>query len=288
MKKIVISPDNKTSCAVTTQKVEDMFEIRKKICLLGEAGVGKTSLINRFVLNSFDDKYLPSMGTKISKKKICIPITDETGKSVETSVTLAIWDVIGQQELHSLVLKYFKDSDGGLMVVDASRPETIGFARNWITSFFNVAGKVPILIVINKIDLIDIDTFDLKPFEELISEFGTSYIFTSAKSGANVTTGFNKIIDSMIQAMYDNNNITDLVGVADAIVVDFCAILGGLENGMPIVNYQFKKAGVNFANPTKEQLLAALQNLVGISHDIQGIEVAKRENNKFLQILNRL
>ncbi len=287
MNKLVMSQRDQKYNAFTTQRVEDMFEIRKKICLLGEAGVGKTSLINRYVKNSFDDKYISTLGTKVSKKKIYLPITDETGKSVETPVTLAIWDVIGQQEFHSLVLKYFKDSDGGLLVVDGSRPETIEHTRRWITSFIGVVGNVPILILINKLDLIKTDTFDFKPFKEFLSEFGTSYIFTSAKYGANVITGFNNIVESMVRARHDYKNITNLAGVADAIIVDFCAILGGFEKGMSIVSHQFKKAGVNTLNPTKEQLLVALQNLVGISQDIQGIEVAKRENNKFQQILNR-
>ena len=287
MNKLVEPQGDEGYNVITTQKVEDMFEIRKKICLLGESGVGKTSLIRRFVYNSFGDKYLPTMGTKVSQKKMYVPINNEKGKSVTTPIILAIWDVIGQQDFHSLVLKYFKNSNGGLMVVDGTRPETITFTRNWIESFFSIAGEVPIFILINKSDLFNIDTFDLKPFEELSSEFDTSYFFTSAKSGANVETGFTHLAESLIKGSDDDRKITELVEVADAIVVDFCEILGGHEKAMPIVNHQFKKAGVNPVNPTKEQLLAAMQNLIIISQDLQGPELAKREYNKFLQILEK-
>ena len=56
----------------STNGNEEAREIRKKICLLGEAAVGKTSLINRFVFNQFDDKYISTMGTKVSKKVISL------------------------------------------------------------------------------------------------------------------------------------------------------------------------------------------------------------------------
>ena len=69
-------------------------------------------------------------------------------------------------------------------------------------------------------------------------------------------------------------------------IVDFCNILGGFENGMPIVDQQIKKAGVDFLDPTKEQLMQALKNLVAITTELQGQEIAKKELNKFTKILN--
>ncbi len=272
---------------LSKRQVEDLFEIRKKICLLGEAGVGKTSLIGKFVLDSFDEKHLSTMGAKVSKKKVSVPTVEKSGKKVDTFVTLAIWDVIGQQEYHSLVQKYFKDSDGGLVVADASRVGTIKQIRNWIISFNKVVGNVPIMLMINKSDLIDINSFDVKPIEDLCSEFGTTYFFTSAKTGDNVESSFTNLAESIVKTTVDDKKITSLIEVADAIIVDFCTVLGGFEVGMPMVDQQFKKAGVNFLDPTKEQLLAALQNLVAICQEIQGPDVAKRERNKFLKILNK-
>ncbi|MCK5561473.1 MAG: GTP-binding protein, partial [Thermoplasmata archaeon] len=156
------------------------LEIRKKICMLGEAAVGKTSLISRFVYNEFDDKYITSLGTKVSKKTVPIQSVDEFGKKKTINVTIAIWDVIGQQQYHSLVLKYFKNSDGGLVVADASRFETVELMRKWIGSFYNTVGKVPILLLVNKIDLIDFKKFDKQILDELSIEYGSRFFFTSA------------------------------------------------------------------------------------------------------------
>ncbi len=262
-------------------------EIRKKICLLGDAGVGKTSLISRYVYNEFSDNYITTMGTKVSKKVVKIEQPIENGNSTPIEVTLAIWDVIGQQQYHSLVLKYFKNSKGGLVVADGSRPETINTIREWVNSFHNSVGRVPILLLINKSDLFEPTSFDKQKLEELAIEFGAKFFFTSAKTGEKVEDAFQSLAELMVKDTQKEKEITSLVQVADAIIVDFCSILGGFESGMPIVEQQFKKAGVEFMNPTKGQLMTALENLVKVASEIQGKDVANQQLKKFRTLLNK-
>jgi small GTP-binding protein len=262
-------------------------EIRKKICMLGEAAVGKTSLISRFVFDQFDDKYITTLGTKVSKKTVPIRTENNSGEDVSTNVTIAIWDVIGQQQYHSLVLKYFKNSDGGLVVADGSRFETVKLMRKWIGSFLNTVGKVPILLLINKSDLIEEGKFDKQMLDELCIEFGAKYFFTSAKTGTNVEDAFNTLAQMMVKDSMKEKEISTLVQVADAIIVSFSGHLGGFETAMPIIEQQFKKAGVQFMNPTKEQLVTALKNLVNITEGFQGPEVANQELKKFMEIFNK-
>jgi small GTP-binding protein len=255
--------------------------------MLGEAAVGKTSLISRFVYNEFDDKYITTLGTKVSKKSI--PINTKTDNSDDSSVnvTMAIWDVIGQQQYHSLVLKYFKNSDGGLVIADGSRFETVELMRKWIGSFFNAVGKVPILLLINKCDLIDENTFNKQILDELATEYGTKYFFTSAKNGDNVEEAFSTLAKLMVKGAIKEKEITNLVQVADALIVSFSGHLGGFETAMPIIEQQFKKASVEFMNPTKEQLVTALKNLVKITEGFQGPDIANQELRKFMAILNK-
>lgn len=255
--------------------------------MLGEAAVGKTSLISRFVYNEFDDKYITTLGTKVSKKSV--PINTKAGNSddVSINVTMAIWDVIGQQQYHSLVLKYFKNSDGGLVIADGSRFETVELMRKWIGSFFNAVGKVPILLLINKSDLIDENTFNKQILDELATEYGTKYYFTSAKNGDNVEEAFTTLAKLMVKGAIKEKEITNLVQVADALIVSFSGHLGGFETAMPIIEQQFKKAGVEFMNPTKEQLVTALKNLVKITEGFQGPDIANQELRKFMAILNK-
>ncbi len=265
----------------------DELEVRKKICMLGEAAVGKTSLISRFVFNQFDDKYLTTLGTKVSKKTVNVQTSNSGGENINVNVTIAIWDVIGQQQYHSLVLKYFKNSDGGLVVADATRFETIELMRKWIGSFLNTVGKVPILFLINKVDLIDVNSFNKQALDEMCIEYGAKYFFTSAKTGENVEQAFNSLAQLMVKDSFKEKEISNLVQVADAIIVSFSGHLGGFETAMPIIEQQFKKAGVNFMNPTREQLVTALKNLVNITEGFQGADVANQELKKFMAILNK-
>lgn len=265
----------------------DGLEIRKKICMLGEAAVGKTSLISRFVYNEFDDKYITTLGTKVSKKTVPINTIDEFGQSKTVNVTIAIWDVIGQQQYHSLVLKYFKNSDGGLVVADCSRFETVELMRKWIGSFYNTVGKVPMLLLVNKSDLVDVKKFDKQILDELSIEYGSKYFFTSAKDGNNVEDAFTTLAQLMVKNSLKEKKISNLVQVADAIIVSFSGHLGGFETAMPIIEQQFKKSGVDFMNPTKEQLVMALKNLVKVTEGFQGPDVANQELRKFMAILNK-
>lgn len=255
--------------------------------MLGEAAVGKSSLISRFVYNDFDDKYITTLGTKVSKKSVLINIKSGSNEDVSVNVTMAIWDVIGQQQYHSLVLKYFKNSDGGLVIADASRFETVELMRKWIGSFFNAVGKVPILLLVNKSDLIDENTFNKQILDELSTEYGSKYFFTSAKTGDNVEEAFTTLAKLMVKGAIKEKEITNLVQVADALIVSFSGHLGGFETAMPIIEQQFKKAGVEFMNPTKEQLVTALKNLVKITEGFQGPDIANQELRRFMAILNK-
>ncbi len=265
----------------------DATEIRKKICLLGDAAVGKTSLIAKYVYDVFDDTYITTMGTKVSKKVVSLENPENNGNNQNVNLTLAIWDVIGQHQYHSLVIKYFKNAKGGLVVADGTRPETIDSLHNWIGSFHNTVGKVPMVLLINKSDLFDIDTFDKQKLDEISIESGAKYLFTSAKTGNNVEQAFSMLAKLMLKDTQKEKEITSLVQVADAIIVDFCSLLGGFESGMPIVEQQFKKAGVEFMNPTKGQILKALENLVNVALEIHGQEIGNQQLKKFRVMLNK-
>jgi len=118
----------------------ESIQLRKKVCLLGDAAVGKTSLIRRFVFNQFDEKYITSIGTNVSKKDLRIDISLPNDIVQNYDLTFAIWDIIGQKELHSFNLNYFKNANGGIVVCDLTRRETLESLDMWTSSLFNVKG----------------------------------------------------------------------------------------------------------------------------------------------------
>ena len=175
------------------------IEIKKKIFLLGNDAVGKTSLIRRFVKNEFGDAYLSTIGTKVSKKAISIPSDPEEPSSPMINVTLMIWDVMGQRTFHTVVSKYFDGAEGALLVCDLTRPNTLASVKHWKKLLFDRAGKVPILILANKFDLKDRIRIGPESLEQLAEDLETVFFVTSAKTGENVNEVFMKLAGKMAE-----------------------------------------------------------------------------------------
>ena len=163
----------------------------KKVCLLGDFSVGKTSLIRRFVYDAFTDKYITTVGTKISSKIVKI--------SDEIEVNIMIWDIVGNLFYKTLQLSYFKGSNGGLLVYDITREDTLINLRNWVDRFQKVVGKVPLIFIANKIDLKDQVKFGLKESEDVLREFNSPFFVSSAKTGENVEKIFNTLGKNMVR-----------------------------------------------------------------------------------------
>src|SRR3972149_733291 len=102
--------------------------IKRKILLLGDGAVGKTSFIRRFVVDKFSDDYITTIGTKVTKKDLRI---ESPSKAVE--LTFMIWDVLGQKGYKNIQESAFQGSKGALLVYDVTRPETVvSLAEYWL------------------------------------------------------------------------------------------------------------------------------------------------------------
>jgi small GTP-binding protein len=165
--------------------------MKVKICLVGEAAVGKTSLIRRFVHEDFDDKYIQTLGTKVSKKEITIPAPG--GGEIRVDVT--VWDIMGQKGFRELLKEaYFYGAKGILAVCDATRKSTLEDLDDWIEGVYSVTGKIPIEILANKVDLKDKVELKAEDLEKFGKAYGSPFHFTSAKTGENVEAAFRNLI----------------------------------------------------------------------------------------------
>jgi small GTP-binding protein len=160
-----------------------------KICLIGEPTVGKTSLVNKFVHNMFDDKYITTLGTKPSKKKIKCKHPKDDGNA---DISLVIWDIMGQRGFLQLLQEaYFSGAQGIIAVCDNTRKDTLSDLDNWINAVYKVTEEIPIVILGNKCDLEEDQEVVLDDLMEFASgyEKTISYL-TSAKTGQNVEEAF--------------------------------------------------------------------------------------------------
>ncbi|UCD92469.1 MAG: GTP-binding protein [Methanobacteriota archaeon] len=163
-------------------------KMKMKICLIGEGAVGKTSLIRRYVLDEFDDKYLQTLGTKVSKRELEIPVEHE-GTLIKVDMT--IWDIMGQKGFRELLKDaYFYGAKGIIAVCDVTRRATLEDLDDWIEGVYNVSGKIPIQFLANKADLEDEVSMNEKDLEQAAKAYDSRYYFTSAKTGKNVERAF--------------------------------------------------------------------------------------------------
>ncbi len=159
-----------------------MKELFRKICVLGDPAVGKTSLIRRYVIDIFDDNYIPSVGMKVTKKRVLL-------NDGSLSLTLMIWDILGSKS-NRFDSVYYKGVEGALIVCDVTREKTLENISNWISGVFDITGEVPLLFLANKIDLNGMSIAVKEEMSEYARSFTTETLFTSAKTGENVENAF--------------------------------------------------------------------------------------------------
>lgn len=163
-------------------------KMKMKICLIGEGAVGKTSLIRRYVLDEFDDKYLQTLGTKVSKRELELEV-EADGTLIKVDMT--IWDIMGQKGFRELLKDaYFYGAKGIIAVCDVTRRNTLEELDDWIEGVYNVSGKIPIQFLANKADLEEQVTMSERDLAQAAKAYDSRYYFTSAKTGKNVERAF--------------------------------------------------------------------------------------------------
>lgn len=171
--------------------------IKLKLCLIGESCVGKTSLIKRFVFDQFDDEYICTIGTKITKKEIVIP--NGTGKKGQ-DVHLMVWDIIGHQGFRQLLQQaYFFGTHGLIAVCDTTRENTLAELKGWMEAVLSITKEIPTVFLGNKCDLEEYQEVGSSELEEFAAGYEKARIFfSSAKTGLNVDLAFKTLGESIL------------------------------------------------------------------------------------------
>lgn len=161
--------------------------LQKKICVLGAFGVGKTSLVRRYVTSMFSDAYLTTVGVKIDKKVVDLG---------QVSMTMVLWDVAGEDDISSIRTSYLRGSAGYLLVADGTRPETLEVATSIQERVTREVGAMPFLVLLNKADIEDEWEFPAGALDSR-SAAGWTLCRTSAKTGTGVEEAFRELAQRM-------------------------------------------------------------------------------------------
>lgn len=170
--------------------------MKAKVCLVGEHAVGKTSLIRRYVLDEFNDRYIVTLGAKVSKKEILL---DTTPDPIQMDMT--IWDIMGSKGFRELLREaYFHGAQGILAVCDITRYDTLEDLDSWCESVFRTIGEVPVVFTVNKVDLKAQAAFGEEQIKQATEAFDASHFYSSARTGENVETLFQVLGQEIVRS----------------------------------------------------------------------------------------
>jgi len=281
------------------------LNLKKKIVLLGDSAVGKTSLIRRYVFDQFQDSYISTIGTKTTMKELKIPQEEE-----DIDLTFMIWDLVGSEGYHAVHTRNFVGVNGAILVADLTRKETLDtLERYWIPSLFSVVENVPLVFACNKSDLklqydfslgdlTDVATKYNAEFTKALPKYLTTEYETSAKTGDNVELVFESLGYMVASSKRKEDPIKELyegliaqsikrslekdnpISVLDAIIVDFCEGFEDSRLAMPILRELINRAGIDIRSPSKGGILKLIDYLAEAETEFQDEKTVKSSFEK--------
>jgi small GTP-binding protein len=281
--------------------------IKRKVVLLGDNAVGKTSLIRRFVFNQFSEKYEPTVGSKISMKEIKLVKDNEP-----INLILMLWDLIGKEGYSALHARTLVGVHGALVVADLTRKDTLdNLEKYWIPFLLKVSDDVPIIFTSNKSDLKEEYKYKPDDLAELAWNYNknagkilspnltTSYP-TSAKDGNNVEAAFQSLGHLILAGYEPQDPVKELfsslmatrmrretdkttpIGCLDELIMDFCDGFEDSRMAMIILRQEVGRAGININQPTKDGILKLVEGLAEVEIEFKEESVVNKNLQKRL------
>jgi small GTP-binding protein len=174
--------------------------MKVKVCLVGKESVGKTSLVRRYVLDQFDDRYIVTLGAKVSKKVLNLEAPDGSG-NVEVDIT--IWDIMGSKAFRELLREaYFHGAQGILAVADLTREDSFKEVETWVDNVFSTVGPIPVVLALNKVDLQEQRVVKDEDIRAGAEKLQAPFFCTSAKTGENVEAAFKALAERVMEREY--------------------------------------------------------------------------------------
>ncbi|KAG5437471.1 hypothetical protein PCANB_000899 [Pneumocystis canis] len=173
-----------------------------KLVFLGDQSVGKTSLITRFMYDTFDNTYQATIGIDFLSKTMYLE---------DRTIRLQLWDTAGQERFRSLITSYIRDSSVAIVVYDITNRTSFINTNKWIDDVKSERGNEVIIVMVgNKTDLNNKRQVTTEEGEKMAKELKTLFFETSAKTGYNVKALFKNITQVLpgMENIHDMNNAT--------------------------------------------------------------------------------
>jgi len=213
---------------MSSREINNIYKLRDydhlfKLIMIGDTGVGKSSLLVRLADDVFTENYLSTIGVDFRFKSAELPDPDNKNKKLK--LKLQIWDTAGQEKFRSITKAYYRGADGLLIVYDITEKQSFDNVKNWIKEVrSNIDHTIPIIIVGNKSDRDD-RVIQESELEKLALEFNTFHMETSALNSNNVEKTFLLLANECLNIKLNDNS-----GHVDPHTVPF------IDNPKPVKN----------------------------------------------------
>lgn len=164
----------------------------RKICLLGDLGVGKTSLVRRFVEQRFDERYLSTLGVAVNRKVIHLE------RPEPTALSLLLWDIAGSEPFSQVVHSYYRGAAGALLVCDLTRPETLASLAQYAHAMRSVNPGVTFTLMGNKADLAGQREIVDDQLGIAAGQLQAPWYLSSARTGEGVEPAFQALAATVV------------------------------------------------------------------------------------------
>ena len=177
--------------AKSQMDIKNLEVFEYKVILIGDPGVGKTSIMSKFVTNEFQSVYTSTIGVEFKLKEIYI--------NNNTCARLKIWDTCGQEKFRAITRQYFKNSEGVFLVFDLTNKDTIKKLNLWLRDIKdNIDNDFFVFLIGNKTDVKDRDITISEEAKQFANEKKISYYEVSAKTGSGIYNIFEKMANKLI------------------------------------------------------------------------------------------